>query len=110
MITLTPIALQQIKSLIKADPEAAHIKGLRVAIKAGGCAGYSYQMEFVKTDPGPQDKTFSCEDLLIMVDARSLLFIQGLEIDFEGGLNGSGFTYHNPNAVRGCGCGTSFSV
>lgn len=110
LISFTNEALSQVKYLINCDPESEKILGLRIAIQAGGCAGYSYKMEFIKSPPNDQDKIFDFNGFTVVVDSRSFLFMQGLEVDYNGGLNGQGFIYNNPNAARGCGCGTSFSV
>lgn len=110
MITITEKAILQIKQLINQDPQSENINGLRVSIRAGGCAGYSYKMDFIQDEPGSQDKTMDFNGLTVVIDSRSLLFMTGMELDFDGGLNGQGFVFNNPNAARGCGCGSSFSV
>lgn len=110
MITLTDKAIKQVKQLISQDADSAKIIGLRVSIRAGGCAGYSYKMDFAQEEPSSQDKTFDQDGLTVIIDSRSLLFMTGMELDFDGGLNGQGFVFNNPNASRGCGCGSSFSV
>jgi iron-sulfur cluster assembly protein len=69
----------------------------------------SYKLDFQK-EATPQDKIFEHEGVKIFVDPKSFLYIKGLSLDYEGGLNGTGFTFKNPNATKSCGCGTSFSV
>lgn len=81
---------------------------LRVAVTGGGCSGLSYKMEFTD-QPNSKDKVFHFIDLTVLVDVKSMLFIDGLKIDFSRGLNDAGFKYLNPNAKRTCGCGSSFS-
>ncbi|NDG28458.1 MAG: iron-sulfur cluster assembly accessory protein, partial [Proteobacteria bacterium] len=61
-------------------------------------------------DPAPTDKVFEQQGVKIFVDPKSFLYIKGLTLDYSGGLNGTGFTFSNPNASKSCGCGTSFSV
>jgi iron-sulfur cluster assembly protein len=69
----------------------------------------SYKLEFQK-EANPSDKVFEQDGVKIFVDAKSYLFVKGLTLDYSGGLNGTGFTFQNPNASKSCGCGTSFSV
>jgi len=107
MIQLTENAVKQIKRFREDEnmPEG----GLRIAIVGGGCSGLSYKLEFQK-DPAPNDKVFEQAGVKIFVDPKSFLYIKGLTLDYSGGLNGTGFTFSNPNASKSCGCGTSFSV
>jgi iron-sulfur cluster assembly protein len=81
---------------------------LRIQVIGGGCSGMSYKLEFTD-EVNSKDKVFHFADLTVLVDVRSMLFIDGLKIDFSSGLNDSGFKYLNPNAKRTCGCGSSFS-
>ena len=83
---------------------------LRVSVVGGGCSGFSYKLEFELALEFPKDRVFDCGGIRIVVDQKSYLFIEGVEIDFSDGLNGAGFTYNNPKARRSCGCGTSFST
>ncbi len=82
---------------------------LRIAIKEGGCSGFSYKLDF---DPhkGEQDRLLESKGVKIVVDSKSLLYLMGMVLDFDGGLNGKGFTFSNPNAKKSCGCGFSFGV
>jgi iron-sulfur cluster assembly protein len=83
--------------------------GLRIAVVGGGCSGLSYKLEFQK-EPVANDKVFEQAGVKIFVDPKSFLYVKGLTLDYSGGLNGTGFTFSNPNASKSCGCGTSFSV
>ena len=108
MIQLTEGAANKIKSLIqeeKRDP-GTH---LRVKIKRGGCSGFSYKMEF-DSQIGEKDKVFESNGASLVVDSESLLYLLGLTLDYDGGLNGQGFVFSNPNATKTCGCGSSFAV
>ncbi|NBV50576.1 iron-sulfur cluster assembly accessory protein [bacterium] len=107
MIQLTENAVKQIKRF--RDDENLPEGGLRIAVVGGGCSGLSYKLEFQK-DPAPTDKVFEQQGVKIFVDPKSFLYIKGLTLDYSGGLNGTGFTFSNPNASKSCGCGTSFSV
>jgi iron-sulfur cluster assembly protein len=83
--------------------------GLRVAVVGGGCSGLSYKLDFQK-EPQPQDKVFEQDGVKIFIDPKSFLYLKGLTLDYSSGLNGTGFTFKNPNASKSCGCGTSFAV
>ena len=107
MITISESAIDQIK---KFQSEAGMAQGgLRVAIVGGGCSGLSYKLDFQK-EPGVSDKIHEQNGVKVFIDPKSALYIRGLELDYSGGLNGTGFTFKNPNATKSCGCGTSFSV
>jgi iron-sulfur cluster assembly protein len=107
MIQLTENAVKQIKRFREDEnmPEG----GLRIAVVGGGCSGLSYKLEFQK-EPVANDKVFEQAGVKIFVDPKSFLYVKGLTLDYSGGLNGTGFTFSNPNASKSCGCGTSFSV
>lgn len=107
MITLTATAVKQIKRF--REDENQPDGGLRIAVVGGGCSGMSYKLEFQK-DPQPTDKIFEQDGVKVFIDPKSFLYVRGLELDYSGGLNGTGFTFKNPNASKSCGCGTSFSV
>lgn len=107
MITLSDTAVEQIKTLQEQSNVVG--SGLRVGVVGGGCSGLSYKLDFVK-EPEPSDKVFEQDGVRVFVDPKSFIFIKGLVLDYNGGLNGTGFTFQNPNATKSCGCGTSFSV
>lgn len=83
--------------------------GVRVSVKGGGCSGLSYDLGFDNTE-GPGDHVFEDKGIRIYVNAKSLLYLVGTELDFTDGLNGKGFAFNNPNASRTCACGESFAV
>lgn len=107
MIQLTETAVAQIKRF--REEEGQPEGGLRVSVVGGGCSGLSYKLQFEK-EPGPKDKVFEQDGVRIFVDAKSFLYVKGLTLDYSGGLNGTGFSFKNPNAAKSCGCGTSFAV
>ena len=110
MIYVSENAAEQIKSLIaKEAPKSATEQLLRVKVKRGGCSGFSYKLDF-DTNTNEKDKIFEDKGVKIVIDSQSLLYILGMTLDFEGGLNGSGFVFSNPNATKTCGCGSSFAV
>jgi iron-sulfur cluster assembly protein len=82
---------------------------VRVGVKSGGCSGLSYDLKFDRTLQG-DDKLFEDNEVRILVDKKSLLYLIGTTLEYSGGLNGKGFVFNNPNAQRTCGCGESFSL
>lgn len=83
--------------------------GIRIGVKTSGCSGMAYQLEFVD-EPRPEDLHFQSQGVTVFTDAKSLVYIDGTELDFvREGLN-EGFKFHNPNMKNECGCGESFNV
>lgn len=108
MILVSESAAKRIEQL-KAEEKAPAESALRVFVKRGGCSGYSYKLEFDQT-PKDGDQIFESRGTKIVVDGQSLLYLAGMTLDYEGGLNGQGFVFSNPNATKTCGCGSSFGV
>lgn len=108
MIQITETAAKKINAL-KAEDKAPEEAFLRVKVKRGGCSGYSYKMEFDQSI-SEKDKAFEMNGSKVVVDNQSLLYLLGMTLDYEGGLNGKGFIFQNPNATKNCGCGSSFGV
>jgi iron-sulfur cluster assembly protein len=108
-ITMTDKAVKEIKRIRESDPDSKD-SYLRVMVTGGGCSGMSYKLGFEKEAPKSSDKIFERDGVQVIIDPKSLLFLTGTELDFSDGLNGTGFTFKNPNAKRTCGCGSSFSV
>jgi len=106
IVNLTESAKEQLKSLI--TKEANNPDGIRLSLLAGGCSGLSYHMEFDKLKE--KDLIEETDGIKVIVDPKSALYIHGITLDYQGGLNGRGFVFTNPNAQKSCGCGTSFSV
>lgn len=82
---------------------------VRVSVTSGGCSGLSYQMDF-DNEQRPDDQVFEDNDVKIVTDLKSFLYLCNTTLEFSGGLEGKGFYFNNPNASRTCGCGESFSV
>lgn len=82
---------------------------VRVGVKSGGCSGLSYELKFDKSQQ-ETDRLFTDNDVKIVVDKKSVLYLAGTILEYSGGLNGKGFVFNNPNAQRTCGCGESFSL
>jgi iron-sulfur cluster assembly protein len=83
---------------------------LRVGATAGGCSGYSYQLEFDNQFDAERDDQYESHGVKVVVDKKSLLLLEGTTIDWHESLEQSGFTFNNPNVVKSCGCGSSFQV
>ena len=106
MITLTDSAAVKVRQLI--DQEGDENLALRVAVRPGGCSGFSYEM-FFDTDFAAEDITTDYSGVKVVVDPSSAQLLQGAELDYKDGLEKSGFEINNPNAQKTCGCGQSFS-
>jgi iron-sulfur cluster insertion protein len=105
MITLTARAADQIRAMQK--EAGVEDKPLRVLVESGGCSGFQYGMSF--DDAKPEDTKLESSGVQIVMDAPSLAYMQGSQIDFDDGLQGKGFEIQNPNAQSTCGCGKSFN-
>ena len=108
MIALTDVATEKVRELIEAEGEID--LALRVAVRPGGCSGYSYEMFFdSETEADDMSQFFGDGDVSVVSDPMSAQLLEGATLDFKDGLMGSGFAIDNPNAQRTCGCGSSFS-
>lgn len=106
-VTLTEGAIKQIKSLMAAEGFDTTQK-LRVGVKGGGCSGMSYILGFDR--PTEKDKTFEIDGISCIMNAAHEMYLYGMQVDWQDGLNNRGFTFKNPNASTTCGCGSSFAV
>ena len=107
MITLTDSAAVKVKELL--DAEGASDLALRVAVRPGGCSGFSYEMFFDGDIAGDDIQATYGEAVRVVVDPASAQLLEGATLDYKDGLNQAGFNITNPNASRTCGCGQSFS-
>ena len=89
----------------RGTPEAA----IRLGIRGGGCTGYSYLFQFEDKGSRKNDHVFEVDGVTLLVDPKSMLYLDGTELDFETGIRGHGFQFKNPNAKGDCGCGESIS-
>ncbi len=119
MIELTQAAVNKVLEIISKQDNRDNISGLRISVVGGGCSGFSYSMAFVEGSAELLDKTFEFEDkdlgknpckLKVFVDQASLLYLDGVKIDYTETLEGAGFKFNNPNAKSTCGCGSSFQA
>ena len=106
MITLTESAATKVKDLITQEGDDSLM--LRVAVRPGGCSGFSYEM-FFDSELEKEDITAEYGPVRIVVDPSSAQLLSGATLDYKDGLQGAGFAINNPNAQRTCGCGQSFS-
>ena len=109
MIKVATSAREKVSVLMQEegfDPSSAYV---RVGVKSGGCSGLSYDLSF-DAEKKENDQLFEDNNVKIVVDKKSLLYLVGTTLEYSGGLNGKGFVFNNPNANRTCGCGESFSL
>jgi iron-sulfur cluster insertion protein len=106
VFTLTDAASDKVKSLIAAEGNPDLF--LRVAVRPGGCSGFSYEM-FFDSDLTADDSKVEQGGVTVVIDSASAPHLGGAELDYKDGLQGAGFSINNPNAQRSCGCGQSFS-
>lgn len=106
-VTFTAGAIEELHRLMNAS-DFDHQQRLRVGVKGGGCSGMTYVLGFdVPTD---KDLLFAIEGIPCCMETAHQIYLYGMQIDWQGGLNSRGFTFTNPNASSTCGCGTSFAV
>jgi iron-sulfur cluster assembly protein len=106
-VSLTPGAVTEVRRLIESQSIPAS-QGLRVGVKGGGCSGMSYVLGFDEKQEG--DEEYLIEGVRVLMNKSHQLYLYGMAVDFENGLNARGFVFQNPNAKTTCGCGTSFSA
>ena len=106
-IKISSDAVNHIRSF--GNLEGKNKTNLRVAVKGGGCSGLTYLLELAE-NPSDNEKVISENGMELYVDKKSYIFLAGTTLEYQGGLNGKGFVFQNPNAKTTCGCGTSFSV
>jgi iron-sulfur cluster assembly protein len=109
VVALTPAAIRQVKrQQEKQGKQGWHV---RLGVRGGGCSGLSYVID-MENDPDPEfDLTYEVEDLKVVVDRKSALYLKGTTLDYSiKNLMDGGFVFENPNALRSCGCGTSFTA
>lgn len=105
-ITMTDAAIGHVSKFLQNRGKGA---GVRIAVRTTGCSGMAYVLEFAD-DVAPEDVVFDVRDVRVIVDPKSLVYLDGTELDFvKEGLN-EGFKFNNPNARSECGCGESFNV
>ena len=107
MIQLTPKAVERIRSVfVKQGVEGG---GLRLGVQGGGCSGLSYLIRFEPKERA-SDLVFEFDGVRVFIDSKSLIYLEGMTLDYKESLMQSGFVFDNPNAKKSCGCGTSFTA
>lgn len=106
-IALTPGAVAELRRLM-AEPEFDAGQYLRIGVKGGGCSGLSYILGFDAKEA--DDTTYEIQGIPVVMKLSHGIYLMGMEVSFEDGLNARGFTFKNPNASSSCGCGSSFAV
>ena len=107
-IALTLEAVLAVRSQLSKRRTPA--SSLRLGVRGGGCSGFSYVVEFHDGNPGPRDHVFQFEDVRVVVDPKSAVYLDGMELHWKRSLLNDGFEFRNPNAKKSCGCGHSFEV
>src|ERR1700761_4102980 len=106
-VSFTEGAVKELKKL-KDQQELGEDFGLRVGVEGGGCSGMTYILGFDQKKDGDQE--YDINDIRVFMHKAHGMYLLGMQIDFQDGLNARGFTFNHPNAASTCGCGTSFSV
>jgi iron-sulfur cluster assembly protein len=106
VVHVTPKAVDKIRGAFAREGVKG---GLRLGVLGGGCSGLSYQFKFA-AEPRSSDNIFEFDDVRVFVDPKSMVFLDGMTLDWQDSLMQSGFVFQNPHAKKSCGCGTSFSA
>ncbi|MCZ2075272.1 MAG: iron-sulfur cluster assembly accessory protein [Bryobacteraceae bacterium] len=106
MISVTPKAVSKIKEAFAKQGVSG---GLRLGVLGGGCSGLSYQFKF-DAKSRPTDNVFQFDGIEVFIDPKSMVYLDGMTLDYKESIIQSGFVFENPNAKKSCGCGTSFSA
>ncbi len=109
-IVLSESAAREIKDIIRDQSLDAEKTRLRVGVKGGGCSGFSYMLDLTEDEKGEMDEELESQGVKILVDMKSYIYLNGVEIDFKDEVMGRGFVFKNPNATSTCGCGSSFQA
>ena len=108
MLFVADNAKNKVQELLQAEGRSEDYF-VRVAVTSGGCSGLSYKLDF-DNELKPEDQVFEDNGIRVVTDLKSLLYLFNTTLEFTDGLNGQGFHFNNPNAVRSCACGESFAV
>ena len=109
VLTLTDKAAEEVRKFISAEQVPGDTAGLRVSVLPGGCSGFKYSLN-IEERALEDDMTFDVNGVRVFVDGFSAQYLSGITIDYVSSMQGSGFTFTNPNATGGCGCGSSFTA
>jgi iron-sulfur cluster assembly protein len=109
VLNLTDEAVVEVKKFMSGDDIPKETAGLRISVLPGGCSGFKYSLN-IEDKPADDDMTSEINGVRVFVDAFSAQYLSGVTINYVTAMQGSGFTFNNPNATGGCGCGTSFNA
>ncbi|MFI5310014.1 MAG: iron-sulfur cluster insertion protein ErpA [Gemmatimonadales bacterium] len=108
-LELTAAASVEVRKFLEAEKVSPDVGGLRVSVQPGGCSGFKYSL-LIEDAPAEDDTIVAKDGFKVFVDPFSMQYLSGVTIDYVTSMQGSGFTFKNPNATGGCGCGSSFSA
>lgn len=109
LVTITSAAATEVQKFMQAENVTPEVGGLRVSVQPGGCSGFKYSL-LIEDKPADDDTVIPQEGFNLFVDPFSMQYLGGVTVDYTTSMQGSGFTFKNPNATGGCGCGSSFSA
>ena len=109
MVVITPVAATEVKKFMEAEGVTVEQGGLRVSVMPGGCSGFKYGL-LIEDEAAEDDLVVGQGEWRVFVDPFSAQYLNGVIIDYASSMQGSGFTFKNPNSTGGCGCGSSFSA
>ena len=109
MVVITPVAAVEVRKFMEAEGVTDELGGLRVSVMPGGCSGFKYGL-VIEDKPAEDDTVVGNDGFNVFVDPFSAQYLSGTVIDYVTSMQGSGFTFKNPNSTGGCGCGSSFSA
>ena len=109
LVTITSAAAAEVAKFMQAENVTPEVGGLRVAVQPGGCSGFKYSL-LIEDKPADDDTILPQDGFKLFVDPFSMQYLGGVIVDYTTSMQGSGFTFKNPNATGGCGCGSSFSA
>ncbi len=107
LLVVTDRAQQEVRAIFQREEHGADV-GLRLSVIGGGCSGLSYEMDF--SEARCDDSAVQFDGFNVLLDPKSTIYLKGITLDFQDGLQGRGFIFSNPNATNTCGCGESFNV
>jgi iron-sulfur cluster assembly accessory protein len=109
LVTITPVAITEVKKFMETENVDPSKGGLRISVQPGGCSGFKYGL-LIEDEAAEDDVVIDHNDWRVFVDPFSAQYLNGVIIDYVSSMQGSGFTFKNPNSTGGCGCGSSFSA
>ncbi len=108
-VNMTAEAAVEVRKFMEMEKVSPEVGGLRVSVQPGGCSGFKYSL-LIEDKPAEDDTVVMLEGYKVFVDPFSMQYISGVTIDYVTSMQGSGFTFKNPNSTGGCGCGSSFNA